>query len=248
MPDPAPGTAPAAVPAGNGTAWWSEAWRLFTAAPWVWVGITVLFCIIYVILSILPLLGMVAPTVLSAVFAGGVFLGCREIDRGGELAISHLFAGFSDRMGPLLIVGLLYLAGQCAIFAVVVCVLVASVGMSGIGMLFSGDLMQAGYSALASLGLGALVAALVGVLVAIPLIMAYWFAPALVALRHDEPIAAMKASFQACLVNMLPMLVYSLVGVVFAVIASIPLLLGWLVLGPVFATSVYASYKDIFRA
>ncbi len=76
--------------------------------------------------------------------------------------------------------------------------------------------------------------------------MAYWYAPALVVFRNDEPLAAMKASFDACLVNMMPMLVYSLLGLVFAIGASIPFGLGWFVLGPVFAASVYASYKDIF--
>ena len=45
---------------------------------------------------------------------------------------------------------------------------------------------------------------------------------------------------------MLPMLVYSLLGLVFAIVASIPLGLGWLVLAPMFAASIYASYKDIF--
>ena len=33
---------------------------------------------------------------------------------------------------------------------------------------------------------------------------------------------------------------------VFGVIASIPLMLGWLVLGPVLCTSYYTSYKDIY--
>jgi uncharacterized membrane protein len=56
----------------------------------------------------------------------------------------------------------------------------------------------------------------------------------------------MKLSFNASFVNMLPITVYSLIGLVFAIIASIPLGLGWLVLFPVLATSVYASYKDIF--
>ena len=78
--------------------------------------------------------------------------------------------------------------------------------------------------------------------------MAYWFAPALVMLRNDEPVAAMKASFVACLANVVPMLVYSLIGLVLAIVATIPFGLGWFVLGPVFAASVYASYKDIFGA
>jgi hypothetical protein len=31
-----------------------------------------------------------------------------------------------------------------------------------------------------------------------------------------------------------------------SILASLPLLLGWLVLGPVFAASVYTSYRDIY--
>jgi len=85
-------------------------------------------------------------------------------------------------------------------------------------------------------------------LLGIPLLMAYWYAPALIVFRNDEPLAAMKTSFKACLVNMLPMLVYSVLGLVFAIAASIPFLLGWLVLGPVFAATIYTSYKDIFGA
>jgi uncharacterized membrane protein len=44
------------------------------------------------------------------------------------------------------------------------------------------------------------------------------------------------------------MFVYGLLGLVYAIVASIPFLLGWLVLAPVFAASVYVSYKDIFEA
>ena len=101
---------------------------------------------------------------------------------------------------------------------------------------------------LATLGVGAFFAVLVGTLCALPLAMACWFAPALVMLRSEEPVAAMKASFVACLVNVWPMLVYGLIGIVLMIVATIPLGLGWLVLGPVFAGSVYASYKDLFGA
>ena len=237
---------PASVPAGNGAAWWSEGWRLFAQSPGVWIAITVLFVVIMVMLSIVPVIGSVATTLLAPVLAGGVVSGCRTVDRGGNLSINHLFAGFADRLAPLAIVGLLYLVGTLVIIVVVGCVLIAVIGMSGIGALLAGDPLQAGITALATFGIGAMFAVLVGLLIGIPLMMAYWFAPALVVLRNDEPVAAMKASFDACLVNMLPMLVYSVLGLVFAIVASIPLALGWLVLAPVLAGSVYASYKDIF--
>lgn len=258
LPPAGPGSAPqapraapapiASVNAGNGIAWWSEGWRLFASAPLPWLAIAVLYVIIMAMLSFIPVLGSAATTVLAPVFAGGVLIGCRDADRGGQLTIAHLFAGFAERLWPLTIVGLLYLAGTLAIVVVVGGLLFAAVGMTGIGALLAGDPLQAGLATLTALGVGAMLAVLLGMLLAIPLLMAFWFAPALVALSGDEPLAAAKASFDGCLRNMLPMLVYSLLGLVFAIVASIPFLLGWLVLGPVFAGSFYASYKDIYGA
>ena len=108
--------------------------------------------------------------------------------------------------------------------------------------------MEIGIGTIATLGAGAFFAVLVGTLCALPLIMAYWFAPALVMLRNEEPVSAMKGSFAACLVNIWPLTVYGLIGIVLMIVATIPFGLGWFVLCPVIATSIYASYKDIFGA
>ena len=241
-----PPRTPAAVPSGHGTAWWTEGWRLFVAAPGPWIAITVIFLVLFVMIALIPIIGSIATTLLTPVFAGGVFVGCRSLDRGGALTVGHLFASFSDRLGPLIIVGVIYLIGSFVIVLVVIACLIATVGIGGFSALMSGDPFQASWTLLTSVGLGALLALLFGMLLGLPLLMAYWYAPALVVFRNDEPLAAMKTSFTACLVNMLPMLVYSLLGLVFAIAATIPFGLGWLVLGPVFAASVYASYKDIF--
>jgi uncharacterized membrane protein len=99
---------------------------------------------------------------------------------------------------------------------------------------------------LSTMGLTALVVVLVGLLFAVPVLMAFWFAPALVVLRGDEPFAAMKTSFRACLRNMPPFLIYGLLGILFAILASIPLGLGFIVLIPVGMVTVYTSYKEIF--
>ena len=231
---------------GRGVTWWGDGWRLFAASPWMFIAIVVLFVLLVAGLSVVPVVGSIASTLLGPVLAGGIFLGCRVLDRGGELSIAHLFAGFSERAGPLTVVGLLYLGGTLVLVTVFVVLLVGVVGMSGIHLLLSGDPIQLGMAALATFGLGAALAGLVTLLLGVPLLMACWFAPALVALRHDEPFAAMKWSFFACLGNVLPFFVYGLLGLVFSIVASIPFGLGWLVLGPLSVTSIYASYKDIF--
>jgi uncharacterized membrane protein len=140
------------------------------------------------------------------------------------------------------------MVGTAVIIAIVLAIIIATVGMSGLGALWTGDPMQVGLGMLATLGAGAFMAVLIGTLFALPLMMACWFAPPLVMLRNEEPVAAMKASFAACLVNIWPLTVYGLIGIVLMIVATIPFGLGWFVLCPVIATSIYASYKDIFGA
>jgi uncharacterized membrane protein len=80
----------------------------------------------------------------------------------------------------------------------------------------------------------------------IPLAMAMWFAGPLIVLADSDVLPALKTSFYACLKNILPFLVWSIAVMVLAVLASIPLLLGWLLFGPVMMASIYISYRDIF--
>jgi uncharacterized membrane protein len=75
-----------------------------------------------------------------------------------------------------------------------------------------------------------------------------WFAPALIVFRHMGAVQAMKASFVGCLRNFVPFLIYGLVLLIPAVLATIPFALGWLVLGPLVVASIYTSYKDIYSS
>ena len=75
---------------------------------------------------------------------------------------------------------------------------------------------------------------------------AHWFAPALVVFHQLGPVEAMKDSFLGCLRNVLPFLVYGIMFTLLAILATIPLGLGWLVLGPVTVASIYTAYRDIY--
>jgi len=255
LPAPVPAPAPASaspppegrvVPAGRGLDWWSNAWRMFTGAPIPWLVITVVYLAIMFALSVIPFLGQFAVSLLHPVLVGGILLGCREQDRGGTLAVAHLFAGFSEKLGPLVILALLYFAGWLAIGFVAVALVMMAVGGSALAVLTAGDPMQAGLAALGAMSVGALLVILLCALLIAPLLMAFWFAPPLVVLRGDEPVAAMTTSFRACLRNVAPFLVYGLLGIVFVVLACIPLFLGLLVLFPVGMATIYTSYKDVF--
>lgn len=234
------------VDAGRGVHWWTEGWRLFILSPWIWMLITILYMAIMTGLALVPLIGQIASTLLLPILGGGVLLGARAQDRGEPLAVNHLFACFQQRTAPLVILALLYFAGWFVIWLVGATLLVGIAGLGTLGALLSGDPLQTGIAALAAIGTAAIVVLLLAALFAVPLLMAWWYAPALVVFRNDEPIAAMKASFHASLDNIGAFLVYSLVGLALALVASIPFGLGWLALAPVFGTSVYASYVDVF--
>ena len=99
-----------------------------------------------------------------------------------------------------------------------------------------------------AMGLSFVLALLVVLALALPLYMALWFAPSLVVFNNLKPFDAMKASFLACLKNLVPFLLYGVIMLVLCMIAAIPLGLGFLVLGPVAIASIYAGYRDIFVA
>jgi uncharacterized membrane protein len=100
--------------------------------------------------------------------------------------------------------------------------------------------------AVAGAGVTLLLALLVMLALLLPVSMALWFAPALVVFHERSAGEAMKASFVACLRNIVPFLLYGVVAFLLAMLASLPFGLGWLVLGPVLAASLYTGYRDIF--
>lgn len=226
------------VAPGRGWSWIAEGWELFKRQPAMWIAVVVLFVVILIVLAFIPVLGSLALIVLAPVFAGGIVIGCREVDQGRELQIGHLFAGFRERFGTLVSVGLLYLAAS-----IVIALVVGVVTGAGMWTLLGGG---ADPVALGAAGLTVILAFLVMMALMLPVFMAIWFAAPLAAF-HDQPAGeAMKNSFIACLKNVVPFLVYSAILFVAAILASIPLGLGWLVLGPVMACSLYTSYRDIF--
>jgi uncharacterized membrane protein len=225
------------VPIEHGWTWIATAWSIFRRAFGIWIGMVVTLAIIYTVLAVLPVIGAIASFVLGPVFTAGLVLTSRTIDQGGEVQFSQLFGGFKYRFGTLLVVGVLYLAGTAAIVFLVV----ALTGVSLIGLLNATS-----PEAAMALGATVLVALLLILALMLPLIMAIWFAPPLVVFHELGALEAMKASFVGCLRNMLPFLLYGVVLLVAAIVASIPFMLGWLLLGPVMAASIYTAYRDIY--
>lgn len=226
-----------AVSAGQGWTWIAEGFELFKKAPGIWIAAVVILLVIAIVLAFIPLLGAVATFLLMPVFVGGLMLGCRALQGGGDLELGHLFAGFREQTGNLLVIGVLAIAG----WVIAMLPMVAIVGTGAMVAIMRGDAAGA-----AALGGSFVLAWLVALAISVPVYMALWFAPALVVLRGLAPVAAVKESFLGCLKNVAPFLIYGIVLLVLGIVAAIPFGLGWLVLGPVTIASVYVAYRDIY--
>ncbi len=230
---------PRQVAASQGWQWIVEGFGLFKKSPIIWVVLFIILFLIIIALHFIPILGPLVFYILSPVFLAGLMVGCKAQQSGEELEIVHLFAGFKKNTNSLIALGGVYLVGQIIIFGVMF--------IFGGGAIFA--LMRGGQPDLAMMTAAmssAMLAVLVGLALYIPLAMALWFAPALVIFNDMQPVPALKSSFNACLKNIIPFLIYGIALFVLSLIASIPLFLGFLVLVPVIFASVYTGYRDIY--
>ena len=232
---------PRQLDAGAGLRWVSQAWTLFKARPGLWIGMVLAVLLIMMVLSMIPGLNFVLSLGFGVIIAGFV-ISAYELDENQNLEFAHLFAGFQRNLGQLLLLGVLYLAAILVIGIIAAVVFLVFGGISG-GM---GAWMHADSSAWgAGMIMGLMLGCLVFLALVVPVAMAIWFAPALVALHAMPAIDAMKLSFQACWANIMAFLVYGLVLVGLSILALLTLGLGYLVLLPVIYITYYTSYRDV---
>jgi uncharacterized membrane protein len=225
-----------AVAAGHGWTWISEGYALFKLQAGTWILILMVLGLIIIVASLVPLVNWILPSLIIPGLSAGVILGCKALNDGDRLTVGHVFSAFKTRGSALLLLGLagfvLYLIALIPLFFVL--------GGSFVAM------MRGDPSALWGAGMGLLLAFLGTMAISVPVYMAVWFAPALVALHDEPPLAALRQSFGGCLKNVVPFLLYGVIVLGLALVAVIPFGLGLLVLMPVIFASVYTSYRDIF--
>jgi uncharacterized membrane protein len=207
----------------------------------MWIISFVLVFIAFVAIGIVPILGGIAVQLLQPVIVAGFVAASHSLERGGNFELDHLFTGFKKNFGNLVLVGLFFMIGGFLILAVFVGIVGTTVGVG----LLTGNPEEALSTIMAS-ALAIVMGLLVMMALLVPLLAAYWFAPALVLMHDMQPLPAMRESFSACMRNFVPFLVYGIVMLFFALLAAIPFGLGYLVWVPVTMASLYVSYRQIF--
>jgi len=225
----------------RGIAWFTGGWRLFVKNPGVWIVLGAIFIAIVFVLALVPLLGRPLASLFAPVLSAGLLHAAREADGNRPLEFVYVFQGFRerDRLTPLLALGGVMLAGL--VLSMVAAMLIG--GPATVSAMLSGnpDMMRGAAAGMA----GALLAALtVQLLVAMALV----YAVPLVMFGNVAASRALSSSFRACLRNALPLTVFGVVYFFAALLASLPLFLGWIVLLPASAGMLYLSYKDLYEA
>jgi hypothetical protein len=204
--------------------WVVRGWQLFVKNPGMWLFLTFIGLVVDVILALFPLrlLGSLALAVITPALFSGLLYGAAKLDNGRSLNVEDLFRGLTDPVKriPLLKLG-------------VVTVVAAIPGLIGLWMFKGGVFLTL---------LGSLIVAALSVAVAVALI----YACPLVMFAGMDPVEAVKNSIDTCRKNIVPMAVFGGMFLFAAVVAAIPLWLGFLVLLPVTVCAVYASYKDLY--
>lgn len=189
-----------------GYRWFSEGVKIFFSQPWPWlamVGITLLFLLV---LSLLPLFGLIGIFTLFPGIAAGFMLACRAAMAQQAIGFPHLVAGFKTAARPLLAVGglaflifflalLLILLGWREEFQRLVELMQSQTPDKDVVLKAAQQLTQPSLLVLAVL---------------LVLAIATWFAPALVLFKQIAARAAVRLSLRACLANFFPFLVFCL--------------------------------------
>lgn len=235
---------PRAGRAGWGVSWITNALSIFKDNSLLWLGIGVVYLIIAMVMSAMPIINFVF-SLISFVFVGGIIKGANAQVTGKELRFDHLFSAFSTHLLPLIVLFVLYMATLIIAFIPIgIILIVVSHVMGGIGNVDS--MMTA-----EQIGAGSIITILLVLLFSMIafffLFVMVWFAPALIVLHNIAPTEAMKMSVKGCLKNILPLFVFSLLLPLLALLSILFTLgLAILVVVPIGMITYYTSYRDVW--
>jgi hypothetical protein len=244
------------VGAARGARWLGDGWRLFRGAPLGWLAAVFAYWILMTLVSFVPFAGIAAAAVLVPAFSVGFLAIARATSRGSAADLALLFDGLRHEPRSQLLLGVVYLACLSLLLGASA---LADDGALARWMLTGkrppDEVLQSD---------GFFDALVVAGILYLPVMAAFWFAPALAAWHSTGAAKALFFSLAASFMNWRAFLAYGAVTAIvtlvipFAMVMVItlagalrfpaaslvfPLLL---VVLPTLFASFYASYRDVF--
>lgn len=243
----------------RGWQWLVDGFAIFRRNPPILGLVVISYWLLLGLLGLFGFLGMIAAALATPALSVGVAVACRGLANRHPVQPMMLFDGFRGALRPQLILGALYFVATLLVLIIV------SPLDDGALLLLRLDMMPVG-EALSAPGIHAAVQ--LAVLLTVPVMFAFWYAPLLVA-WHGQPVAkSVFFSVVACVRNWRAFAVYglSVVGLVLvapmvlvrllhllvppvadllSAILAVPFLL---IVAPTLFASVYTSYRDVFES
>jgi uncharacterized membrane protein len=232
--------------AARGWIWVKQGYQLIMRNPLMSITFALIFALVMFVGFKVPVFGPLLLLLLMPVLMAGYMRVCRALEEDEEVELAHLFEGFRKHtarltaLGGFLMVGLL-ISSMVMVF----------IGGEALRTLLEGAntatdpemLMEAMWTA----GSGVTLSLAVGFALLCLLMLAFQYAPMLVFFNDVTPLAALRASLEGSLRNIIPYTVYNLImQVVAVVLGMLPFGIGLIVLLPLGLTSLYVSYRNIF--
>lgn len=232
---------PRRVAATEGFQWVAAGFRLYRKNPLLLsAAFGVLFGVVMA-LGLIPAVGGSLSELASPLMVAGFMAAYRVLDEGRELELPQFLAGVQGPAIALATVGAVQLVGTLLIGQVML-----AMGFDPQALMAAAQSQKDPQEMQAVLN-QSMPAVLTGLVLFTPLIMATWFAPALILFGGARPLTALGVSLKAVGRNWAAMLLNGLaLGAVLFIAALVPLMLGLLVAMPVLFGSLYASYQGIF--
>jgi hypothetical protein len=232
---------PRKVAASEGFQWVAAGFRLYRKTPLLLSAAFAMLFGVVMALGLIPMVGGALSELASPLMVAGFLAAYRALDDGNELELPNFLAGVQGPAIPLMAVGAVQLLGTLLIGKI----------MLGMGFdpqaVITAAQSQKDPAEMQAILNQAMPAVLTGLALFTPLIMATWFAPALILFGGARPATALGVSLKAVARNWAAMMMNGIaLGLLLFLAALVPLLLGLLVAMPVLFGSLYASYQAIF--
>jgi hypothetical protein len=246
------------LPFREGWRWPFLGFSLFLRNPPMLTLIIIAYWLTLATVNVIPLLGPVAATLAIPAFSVSLMNAVRRLDSGLPLDFPVLFSGFRKELKTLVVLGGLYLATS-----------MLALGASALadGGMFL-QTMVGGYKpSPEEVASGEFMAAAqIALILMAPVVMAWWYAPVLVAWHGFGAGKALFFSLVACLRNWRAFLAYTACALLFGgvlpgialgmlvsalpdlatVVSTLYLLPAVFILAPTLVASFYVSYRDVF--
>lgn len=252
-----------AVPAQRGWLWVKAGYALFRIQPALWTTLMFGWLLLSILVSSIPYVGPIIGGLLYPVMSAGLWLGCESADKGEGLQVRHLFGGFGEGAGRLVLLGLLHILPTLGLLVPIGLSLAILESLSGHAIGAYGVMILLGAVGLTPLNF---------------LITTIIFSVPVARLNGLSPAAALRAGFSGSWRNWRPIVVCSLGMTLPLLVALLPLgvsaalsawvggvtgvtgitqavgilislaigIVGLTVWVAVLSTTCYAAYRDIY--